>query len=135
MRLPLIGWEEPARLTQAAKDMRAACDELDSNGWIQGRSWSGNGICAGMAMWCAANRERVIRDEQPRIADSRAEDRLFDSRAVIAQAAFQRVTGMQTPVFNDEPGRTVAEVKAKLNEVADEIDKEVAAWAAKQSVS
>lgn len=135
MRLALIGWAEPAQLTQAAKDLRGACDILDRQGWIQGRSWTGNGVCAGMGIWCAAYSPEVATEAVLAEAEQRPIDSQFDDRAVIAQAAFQRVTGLQIPVFNDEPGRTLAEVKAKLNEVADEIDKEVSQWAAKQSAS
>ena len=135
MRLPLIGWAEPAQLTQAARDMRAACTVLAQRGWIQGQSWTGNGICAGMAMWCAAQELPAITEEVLLEAERRPVDKAFDSRSVIAQAAFQRVTGVQIPTFNDASGRTLAEVKAKLNEVADEIDKEVSQWAAKQSGS
>lgn len=135
MRLPLIGWAEPAQLTQAAKDLRAACTILDQRGWIQGQSWTSSGVCAGMATWCAAQELPAITEEVLSGAEKRPADKAFEARSVIAQAAFHRFTGVQIPTFNDASGRTLAGVKAKLNEVADEIDKEVAAWASRQSAS
>lgn len=115
--LALKGWETDERLAQAAIDMRTAADLYDQGtfGWCQYETddRENNRRCAAGAINYVTGSFSGIHP--------------FDHPSVTAVAAFKRVTGEHLVTYNDAEGRTVAEVQAKLREVADEIDKVVAA--------
>ena len=57
----------------------------------------------------------------------------MDDPALIAMSMFYRITGQHLASFNDQEGRTLAEVKQALRAAADEAEREVNRWRSSQT--
>lgn len=124
MSAKLLGWAKPEQILEGAGILRKACDVLDEQGWIQNEYVDRDGRC------CMVGAMRVAKyglDGPLPTSFS------FDEPTTIAYGIFSRVAGIHPPMYNDTQGRTVTDVKAKMIEVAEYAEREVAAWQAKQT--
>jgi hypothetical protein len=97
---------------QTAADLRAAADVLERDGWTQGSFKDQNGCrCAAGAI------SKVALDRFPEDSDFN-----FDEAFEDALDALRAFVGKPVVVWNDERGRTAAEVIAALRAAADAVE-------------
>lgn len=118
MSLSLTPWSDEPTLRQGIVDLKAAADRLEKDGWTQ-YVYSDFGSC------CAAGAVNVVTsDGTPSELYDRA--RKFNSRSSIAMGIFHRMTGGDIATYNDQPGRTAAQVIAKIRKVAQDAEAQLA---------